>query len=159
MGAMKAIGLILLLGSLMGRADTPTEARKAIESSLDRFHEAAAKADGKTYFGLFAPEGIFIGTDASERWTVEQFRKYAEPHFSKGKGWKYAPKTRHVDISPGGDTAWFDEILENASYGTCRGSGVLRKTDAGWKIAQYHLTIPVPNELADQVVALIRKRK
>jgi hypothetical protein len=131
--------------------------RKAVEQVLDRFHQAAAKADGDTYFSLFAPEGIFIGTDATERWTVEEFRKYAMPHFSKGKGWTYVPKTRHVDLAPGSEVAWFDEILASESYGTCRGSGVLRKVSGEWKVSQYHLTIPVPNELAAAVVKRIRE--
>lgn len=133
--------------------------KKEIERTLDRFHESAAKADGKTYFELFAPEGIFIGTDATERWTVDEFRKYAEPHFSKGKGWKYVPTKRNVDLSPAGEVAWFDELLDSKSYGTCRGTGVLRKIGADWKISQYHLTIPVPNQLADKVVKMIREPK
>lgn len=127
-----------------------------VSKTLDSFHAAASKADGVTYFGLFAPEGIFIGTDASERWTVDAFKKYASPFFSKGKGWTYVAKTRHVDFVPGASVAWFDELLDNKSYGVCRGTGVLRKIGKEWKISQYHLTIPVPNDLADKVVKLIR---
>jgi hypothetical protein len=130
-----------------------------VAETLDRFHQAASKADAAAYFDLFAPEGVFIGTDAKERWTVEEFRKYALPHFSKGKGWTYVAKSRNVELAPGGEIAWFDEILDNKSYGVCRGSGVLRKVDGRWKIAQYHLTIPVPNELADSVVKQIRKKR
>lgn len=131
--------------------------KKEVEKTLDAFHLAASKADGKTYFSLFAPEGVFIGTDSTERWTVEEFKKYAEPHFSKGKGWTYLSKKRNVDLSPKGEIAWFDEILENANYGICRGSGVLRKVGSQWKVSQYHLTIPIPNDLADKVVKLIRE--
>jgi hypothetical protein len=148
--------LLVLAGLLVNAAGAAQPPSKVVAETLDRFHEAAAKADGATYFGLFAPEGVFIGTDATERWTVEEFKKYAMPHFSKGKGWTYVPKTRHVDLAPGGDVAWFDEILESQSYGVCRGSGVLRKVDGSWKISQYHLTIPVPNALADQVVKMVR---
>ena len=141
----------------MARTAEPTKPRsQEIDSTLDAFHEAASKADGKTYFGLFAPEGIVIGTDASERWTVEEFKKYAEPHFKKGKGWTYTKRTRHIDFSPAGDVAWFDEILDSAAYGTSRGSGVLRRIDGLWKIAQYHLTFPIPNELADKFTKEIK---
>jgi hypothetical protein len=38
---------------------------------------------------MFAPDGIFIGTDATERWTVAEFKAYAKPHFDKGRGWTY----------------------------------------------------------------------
>lgn len=150
--------LLLLLGVAAMSQAKPADSKARIDETLTRFHEAAAKADGKTYFGLFAPEGVFLGTDAGERWTVGEFRKYAEPHFSKGKGWTYVAKTRNIDLAPKGDTAWFDEILENANYGVCRGSGVLRLVDGQWKITQYHLTIPVPNSLADKVVKLIREQ-
>jgi len=136
---------------------SPQAEKAAVDQVLNSFHEAAAKADGKTYFSLFAEEGVFLGTDATERWSVEEFRKYAEPFFSKGKGWSYKSRVRHVDFSPDAKVAWFDELLDNANYGECRGSGVLRKTSNGWKISQYHLTIPVPNELADDVVTSIRK--
>ena len=132
---------------------------KDVETVLDQFHQAAAKADANGYFQLFAPEGVFLGTDATERWTVEEFKRYAGPHFSKGKGWTYVSKERHVDLTPDGSVAWFDEILANDKLGTCRGSGVLRKIDGAWKISQYNLSIPIPNEQATKVVEMIRAKK
>ncbi len=132
------------------------EPQKQVRDTLAQFHEAASQADGAKYFSLFTPDGVFIGTDATERWTLEQFETYAEPHFKKGKGWTYVQKTVNVDINSAGDTAWFDEILESKSYGICRGTGVLKKMGNAWKVAQYHLTIPVPNDLADSVVKQIR---
>ncbi len=149
-----------ILGILMGAFTMvsfgTSDPKAGIIETLSKFHEAASKADGRTYFSLFAPEGIFIGTDASERWTVAEFKKFAEPHFSKGKGWTYTPGKRNIDFSPSGDVAWFDEILDSKSYGVCRGTGVVRRIGGSWKISQYHLTIPVPNPLADKVVELIR---
>lgn len=145
-------------GSLFG-SESPSAVHpdaREVEATLNRFHEAASNADGAAYFALFAPEGVFIGTDANERWTVDEFKAYAGPHFSKGKGWTYVPKARHVQFSPQGDVAWFDEILENKAFGVCRGSGVLRRAGATWLICQYHLTIPVPNNLAEEVVEIIR---
>jgi hypothetical protein len=128
---------------------------------LDDFHDAASKADGKRYFAHFAAGGVFLGTDAKERWTVDEFRAYAKPYFDQGKGWTYAARAgrRFVSIAKDGRTAWFDEILDNAKYGECRGSGVLVKDEGAWKIAQYHLTVPVPNELMDEVAEKIRNRQ
>jgi hypothetical protein len=153
------IVLVVLLAVPLLRSagvDGAGPAVRAVEEILNQFHAAASKADGTVYFALFAPEGVFIGTDATERWTVAQFRSYAAPHFAKGKGWTYVPRTRHVELAPQGDVAWFDEILDNTSYGVCRGSGVLRKIGGDWRISQYHLTLPIPNELAGKVVKLIR---
>jgi len=123
---------------------------------LDDFHDAAAKADEARYFAHFAPEGVFLGTDATERWTVAEFRAYAHPHFAKGKGWTCAPRDRFVTFSPRGDVAWFDELLDHASYGELRGSGVLRRVDGEWKLVQYNLAFTVPNDAANDVVARIR---
>tara|TARA_Y100000815_G_C13135222_1_gene422112 strand:- start:10 stop:129 length:120 start_codon:yes stop_codon:yes gene_type:complete len=33
---------------------------------------------------------------------------------------------------------------------------VLVKTEAGWKVTQYHLTIPIPNDIADSVAEQIK---
>jgi hypothetical protein len=133
-------------------------ATTAVSAVLDALHENAATASEEAYFALFAPEGVFHGTDATERWNVEQFRAYAHPAFSQGRGWTYVLRagSRHIDFAPEGTVAWFDEILDNASYGETRGTGALRLIDGSWKITQYHLTIPVPNALADTVVAMIR---
>jgi ketosteroid isomerase-like protein len=128
-----------------------------VARTLDDFHDAAACADGRRYFAHFAPEGVFLGTDGAERWDVAAFRAYAHPHFAQGKGWSYRATERNITLAPDGDVAWFDEALTNDSYGPCRGTGVLRRIDGAWKVAQYNLTIPIPNELAKTVVGMIRK--
>lgn len=133
------------------------EEPKAINAMLDGWHAAAAKADEAQYFGAMAPEFVFLGTDATERWELAAFRDFAHPYFAKGKAWTFVPRDRHVVLSPQGDVAWFDEKVDSASYGECRGSGVVRRIEGSWKIAHYNLTIPIPNALAKEVVAMIRK--
>ena len=100
-----------------------------VAAALDDFHDAAAKGDEERYFGRFAPEGVFLGTDATERWTVEAFRSWGERYFQRPSAWIYVPVSRHIGFSPDGDVAWFDETLGNAHLGECRGSGVLRRID------------------------------
>ncbi|MBK9385858.1 MAG: nuclear transport factor 2 family protein [Planctomycetes bacterium] len=131
------------------------EEQRAADLTLDRFHDAAARADLEGYFGLFAPEGIFLGTDASERWDVAQFRAWAAPHFAGDSAWIFLPLQRHLVFDGGGAHAWFDEVLGSRSYGLCRGSGVLRRIEGRWKLAQYNLAFLVPNDRADSVVAAI----
>ncbi len=133
------------------------QASQAVAAALDALHAAASDADGDRYFALFANEGVFLGTDATERWTVEQFKAYALPFFEQGQGWTYTPTERHVYVSEDGATAWFDERLENDGLGDTRGTGVLVLRDGDWKVVQYNLTIPVPNELASEIVARIRE--
>jgi hypothetical protein len=131
----------------------------AIEATIDAFHAAAAKADEKAYFDLLAPSGVFLGTDATERWDKAAFQAFAHPYFAKGAAWTFVPRDRHVSFSTDGRVAWFDELLDSASYGECRGSGVLEKIDGRWKVQQYNLSIPLPNDLAKDVVAQIRAAK
>lgn len=135
---------------------TEAEMIAAVSQVLDRFHTAASQADGETYFSLFAADGVFLGTDKSERWSVEAFKAYALPSFSAGRGWTYVMNARHINITPDGQTAWFDEILQSEAYGTARGTGVLIRTRGGWKISQYHLTFPMPNDLAGDFTTLIK---
>jgi len=108
---------------------------------------------------LAAPNAVFLGTDATERWDKAAFQAFAHPYFAKGKAWTFTPRDRHIDLSHDGRVAWFDELLDSATYGECRGSGVLEKTEGGWKITQYNLTIPMPNDLAKDLVARIREAK
>ncbi len=141
--------LSLLLFVAPGAADDPLLAAEAV---LNDFHDAAAGADGERYFGHFAEGAIFLGTDAGERWDVAAFRAFAEPYFGTGQGWTYVASGRHLALGPGKKVVWFDERLQNESYGECRGSGVLRRVGKQWKIAQYNLAIPVPNDLSKGLV-------
>lgn len=124
---------------------------------LDAMHAAASAADGETYFALFTPDARFIGTDATERWILPELRAYAEPYFAQGRGWTYRPRERIMQVSPSREVAWFDERLDNDTYGEMRGSGVLARTPDGWRIAQYVLSFAVPNDAAEDVVARIRQ--
>lgn len=146
---------ILLLAALGAFNQTQTQAQDAedaINSVLDDFHSAAAAADWARYFDLMSEDGVFIGTDAAERWTKSEFQPYA----SRSRGWTYTPQARNINLTPDGNSAWFDEILESASYGTSRGTGVLIRTQGGWKISQYHLTLPIPNALARGITDIIK---
>tara|TARA_E500000318_G_scaffold2060_2_gene2966 strand:- start:126192 stop:126536 length:345 start_codon:yes stop_codon:yes gene_type:complete len=107
------------------------------------------------YFDAMTDDAVFLGTDASERWTKQEFMKYAREPFSDGNGWTYTQVESHIAFNDARDTAWVDEILENEKYGTMRGTAVLELIGDDWKIAHYSLTFLVPNEKAEQVVKVI----
>lgn len=153
-----ALMMLQLSAAPVQAAPAPEAETAPVERVLDAMHAAASKADGEAYFATFTPDGRFIGTDATERWSLPEFRAYAMPYFSQGKGWTYRPVTRTVTIAPIDCrcVAWFDEVLDNDAYGTTRGSGVLRLTDDGWKIEQYVLSFAVPNDKARAVVGVIK---
>ena len=130
--------------------------RKAVTSTLDALHLYAHEADGKKYFSLYSDDAVFMGTDATERWPIGEFKTYANARFDTGKGWTYTPTSRNIYFNENSDTAWFDETVVNAKYGECRGTGVLEKFGGEWKISHYNLTVPVPNDLLVPVVEMIK---
>ena len=132
-----------------------THQRAPIDAALDDFHDAAARADEERYFAHFAPDGVFLGTDATERWNVAAFRAYAHPYFARGKAWTFRGIRRDVTIR--GDLAWFDEDLETQNLGPARGSGVLSLRGGRWLIEQYVLSITIPNDRFRAVRDLLEK--
>lgn len=147
--ALMTVALIL-----SPEADT----RASPGAAIDIMHEAASRADSAAYFDTFTADARFIGTDVGERWSLDEFKAYAEPYFARGQGWTYRVTDRHLEIldQPCQCVAVFDELLDNDSYGQVRGSGVVVKQGGDWKIQQYVLSFTVPNDKARDVVAAIK---
>jgi hypothetical protein len=130
-----------------------TQEQKKIELLLDTWHRDAADANGRGYFSKIDEEGFFLGTDATENWIKLDFQKWSQPYFDRGKAWSFSAVERNIYFSKTGEIAWFDELL-STQMKICRGSGVLEKTNDEWKIKHYVLSMTIPNELSDKVVAL-----
>jgi ketosteroid isomerase-like protein len=134
-------------------ADDPT--RSDIDALLDAFHDAARRADENALLARFAADGVFLGTDATERWAGQAFRDFVRARFANGVGWTMSTVRRGVTVR--GDVAWFDEDLVHAKYGALRGSGVAAHgADGAWRIELYDLSVVVPNERFDAVAAVLR---
>lgn len=133
------------------KAKAPASPEKQVNETLDAWHAAAAAADEKKYFGMMAGGMVFLGTDPLERWTKEEFRAYAHPHFAKGKGWEIRALERKITFAADKKTAWFDEDAVSTGLGPVRGSGVLVKEKGAWLVAQYNLSVPIYNERFDDV--------
>ena len=127
-----------------------------IDSMINQWHHAAAIADEKTFFGSMTEDGIYIGTDATERWLRDELAAWSKKYFDRETAWSFIPLSRNVTIGPGGQIAWFDELLDTW-MGVCRSTGIVVKTDEGWKIRHYQLSITVPNEKIDVFKKLIGK--
>jgi len=144
------------------QSSNATDAEPAIAALLDAWHHDAATGDFEGYFAAMTPDAVFIGTDKTERWGGAEFRDFARPYFdgpkAYGEGaWTYEPVSRWIVVDDDRGVAWFEERLMSPAYGVCRGTGVaLFEADGAWRIAQYALTFPVPNEIARDVIGLIR---
>lgn len=125
--------------------------KQSVDAVLEDWHNAAADADFDLYFGHMTDTSVFLGTDATENWTYQEFKDFSKPYFDKGKAWSFSTLERNIFVDQ--NTAWFDEHLDT-QMGICRGSGVVKKVDGVWKIAHYVLSIAVPNENVSQLTAM-----
>ncbi|PQJ33163.1 hypothetical protein BST92_06770 [Nonlabens arenilitoris] len=114
-----------------------------LNKKIDDWHLAAATANYNDYFNLMTNDAVFIGTDATENWQLQEFKAFSKPYFDNGKAWSFTSLKRHIYQHNG--VVYFDELLDT-QMGICRGSGILKKEDGVYKIAHYVLSITVPNE-------------
>jgi len=154
--SMMIIGLsvALTLSGCNTTAVEPSAAKLEINQFMDKWHRAAATANANDYFGGLNKDSIFIGTDATENWRKDAFYEWGKGYFEKGEAWDFTAIDRNIYFSDDGQLAWFDELLDTTNLGLCRGSGVLKMTDAGWKIEHYVLSVTAPNDTVNQVTEL-----
>lgn len=131
-------------------------AKRQINKTIGSWHKAAASANFEEYFNLMTDDAVFIGTDATENWTLPKFKKFSKPYFEAGKAWSFSTLERNLYVHENTRIAWFDELLDT-QMGICRGSGVLMKENNNWKIHHYVLSIAIPNENVEEVTALKSK--
>ena len=144
--------LVLLLPPLVLSAQEESD----IDNLLSDWHNAAASVDQEKFFSYIDDNGIYIGTDSTEIWTKQEFYDWSTPHFNQNKTWTFQATQRHIYFSDDRNVAWFDELIDYGS-GTLRGSGVLQHKHGEWKIMQYVLSVPVPNEKFKEVMEVINK--
>jgi hypothetical protein len=131
---------------------SPRDANRAlIGQLLDGLHRAAAESDAQDYFARYTEEAVFLGTDASERWSIAEFKAYAAKPFAEGRGWRYDVVSRHLVPTGNPEIYGFDEVLSNEKLGLCRGSGLVVFDGARWRVAQYVLSMLIPNAIAASV--------
>ncbi|MCD6066407.1 MAG: hypothetical protein K0S33_1233 [Bacteroidetes bacterium] len=128
---------------------------KEVNAFMDQWHQDAANAD-TVYFSKMAPDGIYIGTDKSELWKRDEFKKWSKPFFDKGKAWDFKATSRNVYFSEDGKYAWFDELLDTW-MGVCRSSGVLHRKNATWEIKHYQLSVTLPNDITKDFIKMVNE--
>ena len=151
---MRVIIFIILISASGCNKSNP---QKEINNVLDSLHYLASVADQKKYIDLFSKNAVFFGTDIDERWPIDDFNSYVKSRFDTGTGWTYNANSRNIFVAKNKSTAWFDEIVENKSYGEFRGTGVLVLENNEWKISQYNLLLPIPNDYLQKYANEIKK--
>ncbi len=135
---------------------SPEREKRVIDSLMNGWHIAAAKADADAFFGLMTADAIYIGTDATERWLRDELKEWSKEYFQKETAWDFTPLSRNIEIGSGGQVAWFDELLDTW-MGTCRSTGIMAKKDGQWLITYYHLSVAIPNEKIQEFIMLMEK--
>ncbi len=141
---------ILLLFALVSSAQTE---RETINNLMDAWHKAAATADEDDFFGSMTANGIYLGTDKTEKWTRDEMKEWSKEYFNRESAWDFTVIKRDVYVSDNGKTAWFNEKLDTW-MGICKGTGVLVKQNDGWKIALYDLSVTVDNDNVQKFIEL-----
>lgn len=151
---MNKVALLLSLILCCSCASFNSQKEKlTIDQLINKWHQSAAVADEDVFFGFFAPDGIYIGTDKSEYWTPQELKEWSKKFFDRDSAWDFKPLNRHIYFSHDGSVAWFDEHLDTW-MGTCKGSGVLEKINDEWMLKHYDLSIAVPNEKVQDFLKL-----
>lgn len=142
----------LLLSSLAAQADPAL--KRQVNAFVDLWHADAAHAR-LAYFDKIAPDGVYIGTDKTERWRRDEFKAWARPHFKRKSAWAFKSLRRNIAYSTDKSIIWFDELLDT-QMGICQASGVIRRKGDGFEIVHYQLSMAIPNEVGSQVTRLIK---
>lgn len=130
---------------------------KNINSMLNQWHKDVATYNYDAYFNKMTENAVFVGTDASEVWSKQEFQDFCKPFFDKKQTWDFKPHKRNIYFSTSDKTAWFNETLATW-MGVCRGSGVVTKNGDDWKIEHYVLSVVIPNETIKAVVNIKKER-
>lgn len=140
------------------RSDCPSEEKEiqVIDSLMNAWHHAAAVADEDAFFGRMTADGIYIGTDPTERWLRDELKEWSKEYFKRETAWAFTPLSRNIVYTPGQKVAWLDELLDTW-MGVCRSTAILEQIDDEWKIVHYHLSVAVPNDKLDGYRGLIGK--
>ena len=145
---------IAILSNNLFAQSKASDKKQEIQELVNNWHQDAAIADAEKHFGAMADGAIYLGTDATERWTKNEFQEWSKKYFESKKTWDFKTIERHVYFSSDNNTAWWDEKLDTW-MGVCAGAGVAIRTKEGWKISHYQLAIMIPNEKVNAVMELL----
>ena len=86
----RSVSLAGLLAALAVFAPAKASPQAEAEAVLDSLHRYASEAALEPYLSLFTEDGVFLGTDRSERWPLTEFAPYVAARFATGTGWTTA---------------------------------------------------------------------
>ena len=103
------------------------------------------------------PDMVIFGTDAAEYWVgYETARESLEHQLDVFEDTESTLRNQVVKVHESGEVAWFTEMMDlEVTSGeervdlTVWFSGVLEKRNDGWKIVQFHASVPVSGQAVE----------
>ena len=165
----KSLGSLFFTASLLAAgcapASEPMEQAPPVDLNAE---EAAATAVVDLWLQMWLDEDISLldrafardsdmvifGTDQAEYWVgYEAARESLEFQLGVFEDIEGDVRNQDVKIHESGEVAWFSEMIdweitsgEERTIITAWFSGVLEKRDDGWKIVQFHASVPVDGQ-------------
>ena len=73
--------IVLMAGHQSLKAQQSIDSVKThLNFFLDQWHRDAAEGNHTAYIGAMTSDGVFIGTDATKRWTTPEFSAWSKPN-------------------------------------------------------------------------------
>ena len=135
-----------------------TLVQEDLNTKIDQWHIDASEANYIGYFNFIADDGIFIGTDITERWTKQEFSDFSKPYFDDGKAWSFLAKERTIRYNKDNNLAWFDEVLDTW-MGDCRATGIVVLYNNSWQLKHYQLSVTIDNDLMSSFLEINKANK
>ena len=146
--------LLTLSGLLLTLLCAGHASGDAATDALDALHRAGAAADTAAFLSLLTADAVVLGLPGNSRLAGQSLRDHIGAGSTRGEAWNYRGTQRAIRYSADGAVAWFDESLEHDQQGRGWGSGVLVRTGAGWKVAQYSFNLPAASGEAPVAAAV-----
>jgi ketosteroid isomerase-like protein len=165
----KSLGSLFFTASLLAAGCTPASEPSDQGPPVDlSAEEAAARAVVDMWLQMWEeedialfdeafshdPDMIIFGTDAAEYWVgYESARESIEFQLGVFEDTQGTVRNQVVNVHESGEVGWFTEMMdlevisgEEQVELTVWFSGVLEKQKGGWKIVQFHASVPVSGQ-------------
>lgn len=125
-----------------------------VTEALDQYYWAFSSRDIGLMSDVFLCDDKFVafGTDIGEYWIGwREFEGYLAAQFEALSDVRFERRNLQIRVSPEGETAWFTETAighfitkdKDCIEEPLRVSGVFVRVRDGWKLANFHRSIPV----------------
>jgi ketosteroid isomerase-like protein len=165
----KSLGSLFFTASVLAASCTPASEppieappvdlsaeEAAARAAVDMWEQMWLNEDIALFDEAFAhdPDMVIFGTDEAEYWVgYEAARESLAYQLEVFEDTESTTRNQVVKVHESGEVAWFSQMMdfevtsgEERVEVTAWFSGVLEKRSGGWKIVQFHASVPVSGQ-------------